>query len=43
LCVIGLVFGFVYLVKGLIMGWLFIAVFTFFLLVQFSKPTDYDI
>jgi lipopolysaccharide export LptBFGC system permease protein LptF len=43
LCLAGLVFGFIYLVNGLIMGWLLVAVFTFFLLVQFSKPTDYDI
>ena len=43
LCVAGLVFGFIYLVNGLIIGWLLIAAFTFFLLVQFSRPTDYDI
>ncbi|GAB3894516.1 hypothetical protein GCM10028803_09600 [Larkinella knui] len=43
LCLAGLVFGFVYLVNGLVIGWLFVAVFTFFLFVQFSNPTDYDI
>ncbi len=43
LCVTGLVFGFIYLIKGLVIGWLLIAAFTFFLLVQFSRPTDYDI
>lgn len=43
LCVSGLIFGFIYLVNGWVIGWLLIAVFTFFLLVQFSKPTDYDI
>ncbi|GAB3332975.1 hypothetical protein GCM10027299_39950 [Larkinella ripae] len=43
LCLIGLVFGYFYLVNGLILGWLFLAAFTFFLFVQFAKPTDYDI
>ncbi|WP_460638121.1 hypothetical protein [Larkinella harenae] len=43
LCLIGLVFGFSCVAKGLIMGWLLVAIFTFFLFVQFSKPTDYDI
>ncbi|MFD1143940.1 hypothetical protein ACFQ4C_22635 [Larkinella insperata] len=43
LCLLGLVVGFDYLTKGLILGWLFLAVFLFFLFVQFASPTDYDI
>lgn len=43
LCLIGLIFGYIYLANGLIIGWLLVAAFTFFLLVQFSNPTDYDI
>lgn len=43
LCLLGLVIGFAYLTKGLIVGWLLVAAFVFFLFVQFASPTDYDI
>ncbi|MGV3557622.1 hypothetical protein [Larkinella arboricola] len=43
LCLLGLTVGFDYLTKGLMLGWLFLAVFLFFLFAQFASPTDYDI
>lgn len=43
LCLTGLVLGYIYLVNGLIIGWVLFAIFTFFLFVQFSNPADYDI
>ncbi|WP_128547272.1 hypothetical protein [Larkinella soli] len=42
-CIVGLALGIVYLSKGLLVGWVFIAGFTFFLLIQFSDPSDTDI